>query len=86
MKLASISVKNYRSLKSTPKIRIDNLSIFIGENNSGKSNLINAIKIALENGWIDKDQAKVAWQTFMKDIIGLDIKTISEKEIEDETI
>ncbi|MBW2984067.1 AAA family ATPase [Candidatus Woesearchaeota archaeon] len=49
MKLLSISIKNYRSLKSTPKIRIDNLSVFIGENNSGKSNLINAIKIALKN-------------------------------------
>jgi len=44
-----------------------------------------SIKIALENKWINEEQAKVAWQTFMKEILGLDIKDIKEKETEDET-
>jgi len=44
-----------------------------------------SIKIAKENGWIDDEQAKQSWQTFMKDIIGLDIKSIPEKEKENET-
>jgi len=43
-----------------------------------------SIKIAKENGWIDDEQAKQSWQTFMKDIIGLDIKSIPEKEKENE--
>ena len=44
-----------------------------------------SISIALEKKWINEDQAKESWQTFMKDIIGLDIKTVEEKETENET-
>jgi len=44
-----------------------------------------SISIAVEKEWITKEQAKVSWQSFMKEIIGLEVETIEEKETEDET-
>ena len=44
MKLREISIKNFRSIKEL-NTKIENLSILIGANNSGKSNFIRAIRL-----------------------------------------
>lgn len=49
MKLKSISVQNYRSIDTTPALRIqDRLTVILGPNNEGKSNLLRSIILAME--------------------------------------
>ena len=79
MKLVSISVKNYRSLKSTPIIRLKDLSLLIGENNSGKSNLLNAIKLVLTSCPVDSEDF---YDIKEKIIIDFQIKDFSPEEKE----
>jgi len=50
MKLSTISIKNYRSLHNPDTINLNELSVILGENNAGKSNLLNSIKLVLTNG------------------------------------
>lgn len=47
MKLVAFSVQNYRSIKSTPRIELSNLTVLVGPNNEGKSNLLSALVCAL---------------------------------------
>src|SRR5262245_12182734 len=47
MKLVAFSVHNYRSIKSTPRIELSNLTVLVGPNNEGKSNLLSALVCAL---------------------------------------
>ena len=42
MKLSAFSVTNYRSITSANKIKLDDLTILLGKNNEGKSNIIKA--------------------------------------------
>lgn len=50
MKLTQISITNYRSIKSIIDCKIEPFFILIGENNTGKSNFLNAINIFLSAG------------------------------------
>jgi len=57
MKIKRVSIQNFRSiwkldLPSEPDDEFGNLTIFIGKNNSGKSNIINALRLSLTQ--IDK--------------------------------
>ena len=48
MKLLSIEIENYRSILKKQKITLDErLSVFIGPNNEGKSNLLRSIAVAM---------------------------------------
>ncbi len=47
MKLVAFSVKNYRSIQSTPRIELADLTVLVGPNNEGKSNLLSALVCAL---------------------------------------
>jgi len=47
MKLIAFSVHNYRSITSTPRIELSNLTVLVGPNNEGKSNLLSALVCAL---------------------------------------
>lgn len=47
MKLVAFSVKNYRSIQSTPRIALSDLTVLVGPNNEGKSNLLSALVCAL---------------------------------------
>ncbi len=50
MKLVSFAVRNYRSILSTTKLPIrDSLTVLIGPNNEGKSNVLRALVTALKN-------------------------------------
>jgi len=47
MKLVEFSVTNYRSITSAHKIRLQNLTVLVGKNNEGKSNILNALNVAM---------------------------------------
>lgn len=47
MKLVAFAVKNYRSIQSTPRIELSDLTVLVGPNNEGKSNLLSALVCAL---------------------------------------
>jgi len=40
MRIKSVEIKNFRSIIEVPKIEFSNLTIFIGKNDSGKSNIL----------------------------------------------
>lgn len=48
MKIKKVSIHNFRSIKEE-SFSLENFSLLIGENNSGKSNVINAIRTFYEN-------------------------------------
>lgn len=47
MKLVEFSVTNYRSVTTAHKIPIDNLTVLVGKNNEGKSNILSALNVAM---------------------------------------
>lgn len=47
MKLTSISIQNYRSITSVKSIPLENYCIILGKNNEGKTNVLNAINLAM---------------------------------------
>lgn len=49
MKLQKLSIKNYKSLKDIDCINFDDLTTIIGENDSGKTSIIEFIEIMLTN-------------------------------------
>lgn len=46
MKISTIQIKNYRSIKDA-KIALCDLTVLLGKNNEGKSNLLRAINVAI---------------------------------------
>jgi predicted ATP-dependent endonuclease of OLD family len=50
MKLAKLSISNFRSIRSAPDIRIESLQAFVGQNNAGKSNILRALRCFLSAG------------------------------------
>lgn len=47
MKLVQFSATNYRSITSAHRIRFQNVTVLIGRNNEGKSNLLHALEAAM---------------------------------------
>ena len=47
MRLTEFSITNYRSITSASKIKLDNLTVLVGKNNEGKSNLLRALDVAM---------------------------------------
>ena len=47
MKLVDLSVTNYRSITNAHKITLQNLTVLVGKNNEGKSNLLTALNVAM---------------------------------------
>lgn len=50
MKLSELSIKNYRSIKEINQAEISSIQALIGENNTGKSNVLDAIDVFLSSG------------------------------------
>lgn len=48
MRLASFSVVNYRSITTAHKIQTDNMTVLVGKNNEGKSNILRALILAMD--------------------------------------
>lgn len=47
MKLVEFSVTNYRSITTAHKLQLQNLTVLVGKNNEGKSNLLTALNVAM---------------------------------------
>jgi len=47
MRLVQFSATNYRSITSAHRIALDNVTVLIGRNNEGKSNLLRALEVAM---------------------------------------
>lgn len=54
IKIDRIKIKNFRSIKSTSLI-FDDCSVLVGKNNSGKSNILQAINKAFDFTYIEKE-------------------------------
>jgi putative ATP-dependent endonuclease of OLD family len=61
MRISKIRIKNYRNLKDI-NLEINRLAIFIGENNSGKSNLLKAITLPFMNDDVGSLSKNLGWQ------------------------
>lgn len=48
MKLSSFSVINYRSITNARKIQTKNMTVLVGRNNEGKSNILRALTLAMD--------------------------------------
>ncbi len=72
MKLTNLRVQNFRSIVDSGDIRIETFQAFVGENNSGKSNILKAIDAFLtagaggvqENNFFDKTKPIIIAATF----------------------
>ena len=47
MKLSDFSVVNYRSITTARKIKTNNMTVLVGKNNEGKSNILRALTLSL---------------------------------------
>lgn len=48
MQLVNFSVRNYRSITKAHKINLQNITVLVGRNNEGKSNILMALNVAME--------------------------------------
>ena len=48
MQLVNFSVTNYRSITKAHKINLQNITVLVGRNNEGKSNILMALNVAME--------------------------------------
>ena len=47
MKIVEFSVTNYRSVTTAHRIKLQNLTVLVGKNNEGKSNILSALNVAM---------------------------------------
>lgn len=63
MKIKSVTIKNFRGYKRETTITFDNLTVFVGKNDVGKSTILEALDIFFNDGKgavkIDKDDVNV---------------------------
>lgn len=60
MKLKSVSIRNFRCYKEEVTIEIDNLTAIVGRNDAGKSSIMDALEIFLNDGTPDEHDANRA--------------------------
>lgn len=48
MRLADFSVNNFRSITTARKIKTNNMTVLVGKNNEGKSNILRALTLAMD--------------------------------------
>jgi len=68
--IRKITVKNFRSLKSVEIVLENDLTVLVGENDSGKSSVVEALKIMFENKKVENDDFH--WNT---DKICIEVET-----------
>lgn len=70
MRISKVHIQNYRNIKEI-SLELNSLVIFIGENNSGKSNILKAITLPFSNDEVGNISKSLGWQ---------DINNISKNE------
>ncbi|GAA5136716.1 hypothetical protein GCM10023339_76070 [Alloalcanivorax gelatiniphagus] len=48
MKIAGISIQKYRSIKRTPRLNLGDMTVLVGPNNEGKSNVLRALVVSMQ--------------------------------------
>ncbi len=72
MKLSDFSVVNYRSITTARKIKTNNMTVLVGKNNEGKSNILRALTLAMDIMKIyskDPRSLQIAVRPYLKIII-----------------
>lgn len=64
MKLISFSVTNYRSITTAHKIRLNDLTVLVGKNNEGKSNILKALALTMDIMNMYSDDPKIIMRTY----------------------
>lgn len=70
MKLFDFSVVNYRSITTARKIKTNNMTVLVGKNNEGKSNILRALTLAMDIMKIyskDPRSLQIAVRPYLKD-------------------
>ncbi|PFH92654.1 AAA family ATPase [Bacillus sp. AFS088145] len=60
MYISNLSIKGYRNIKKV-NIKLGKLVVLVGENNSGKSNILRAITLALLSDEVGTVSKKLTW-------------------------
>ncbi|MGF9975495.1 ATP-dependent nuclease [Viridibacillus arvi] len=88
MLISSACIKGYRNLKEV-NLKLNRLVIFIGENNSGKSNILKAMTLPFLNNEIGSTNKNLGWDDINNEVkrdyfefIKLNIEKIINDEIE----
>jgi energy-coupling factor transporter ATP-binding protein EcfA2 len=66
MKLAGIAIQKYRSIRKTPRLNLGDLTVLVGPNNEGKSNILRAMAISMRLLRIFSSRPRVARQPSTK--------------------
>lgn len=64
MKLVDFSVTNFRSITKAHKISLHNLTVLVGRNNEGKSNLLNGLNVAMQTMILHAKQSRSRSQLY----------------------
>lgn len=59
MKLITFSITNFRSITNAHKINLEDITVLLGKNNEGKSNIIKALSIGM-------NIISHIWKTYIK--------------------
>lgn len=60
-------IKGYRNIKDI-NLELNRIAIFIGENNSGKSNILRAITLPFNNDEVGKINKNLGWDYINNDL------------------
>ena len=64
MQLVDFSVTNFRSITKAHKISLHNLTVLVGRNNEGKSNLLNGLNVAMQTMILHAKQSRSRSQLY----------------------
>ena len=64
MRLVDFSVTNFRSITKAHKISLHNLTVLVGRNNEGKSNLLNGLNVAMQTMILHAKQSRSRSQLY----------------------
>ena len=64
MQLVDFSVTNFRSITKAHKIYLHNLTVLVGRNNEGKSNLLNGLNVAMQTMILHAKQSRSYSQVY----------------------
>jgi len=59
MKIASLTIENFRGYRNSTKIYFNDLTVLIGKNDIGKSTILEALDIFFENRKLDSDDVNI---------------------------
>lgn len=60
MYLSKINIRNFRNLESLEVNLSPGLNVIVGENNVGKTNLLDALRVALGSAWNNSDVVRIS--------------------------